>query len=127
MYQKFQVKPCFIYDEEGLYCNDSMWIIPTADKYLLGVLNSKVGWYAITQYCTKIQNGYQLIYDYLRKIPIAIPTDIQKSQIESLVNQILADKKEGKNTEALEAEVDALVYALYGLTEAEKAVVEGRG
>ncbi|MFZ4454843.1 MAG: Eco57I restriction-modification methylase domain-containing protein [Bacteroidales bacterium] len=44
MYQKFQVKPCFIYDEQGLYCNDSMWIIPTNDKGLLAILNSKLGW-----------------------------------------------------------------------------------
>ena len=29
MYQTFQVKPCFIYDESGLLCNNSMWIIPT--------------------------------------------------------------------------------------------------
>lgn len=125
MYQKFQVKPCFIYDEEGLYCNDSMWIIPTDNKYLLGVLNSKVGWYAITQYCTKIQNGYQLIYDYLRKVPIAVPTETQKKQIETLVNQILSNKKEGKDTIALEAEIDHLVYALYELTEAEIKIVEG--
>ena len=126
MYQKFQVKPCFIYDEEGLYCNDSMWIIPTTDKFLLGILNSKVGWYAITQYCTKIQNGYQLIYDYLRKIPIAIPTEIQKNQIETLVNQILILKKENQPTLHLEAEIDQLVYALYELTAAEIAIVEGR-
>ena len=37
MYQKFQVKPCFIYDEKGLFCNDSMWIIPTENKALLAI------------------------------------------------------------------------------------------
>jgi len=126
MYQAFQVKPCFIYDEEGLFCNNSMWFLPSADKFLLGILNSKVGWYAITQYCTKIQNGYQLIYDYLRKIPIATPTETRKNQIESLVNQILTLKKENEPTLHLEAEIDRLVYALYELTAAEIAVVEGQ-
>jgi len=62
MYQKFQVKPCFVYDESGLYCNDSMWILPNASKFLLGLLNSRMGWYLISQFCTRIQNGYQLIY-----------------------------------------------------------------
>ncbi len=47
MYQKFQVKPCFIYDEDGLYCNDSMWIISKDDKVLLAILNSKMGWWLI--------------------------------------------------------------------------------
>ena len=39
MYQAFQVKPCFIYDETGLYCNNSMWFIPTANKSLVAVLS----------------------------------------------------------------------------------------
>lgn len=126
MYQKFQVNPCFIYDEEGLYCNDSMWIIPTDDKYLLGVLNSKVGWYGISQYCSKIQNGHQLIFDYLRKIPIANPSKDEKQTIETLVNTILSHKKEGKDTIELETQVDELVYQLYDLSPEEIDLVEGR-
>ncbi len=70
MYQKFQVRPCFIYDTTGLYCNDSMWIIPTDDKGLLAILNSKMGWWLISKYCTQIQNGYQLIWNYFGRIPI---------------------------------------------------------
>ena len=70
MYQKFQVKPCFIYDEQGLYCNDSMWIIPTNNKGLVAILNSKMGWWLITKYCTQIQNGCQLIWKYFGQIPI---------------------------------------------------------
>ena len=70
MYQKFQVKPCFIYDEKGFYCNDSMWIIPTENKGLVGVLNSKMGWWLITKYCTQIQNGCQLIWKYFGQIPV---------------------------------------------------------
>ncbi|HAH50721.1 MAG TPA: hypothetical protein DCL80_05390 [Balneola sp.] len=70
MYQKFQVSPCFIYDEQGLYCNDSMWIIPTENKSLLGILNSKMGWWLITKYCTQIRGGCQLIWKYFGQIPI---------------------------------------------------------
>lgn len=74
MYQVFQVKPNFIFDEQSLYCNNSMWIIPTKDKGLLAILNSKMGWWLITQYCTQIQNGYQLIWKYFSQIPIAKTT-----------------------------------------------------
>lgn len=70
MYQVLQVKPCFIYDTEGLYCNNSMWIIPTDKKGLVGILNSKMGWWLISKYCTQIQNGYQLIWKYFGEIPI---------------------------------------------------------
>lgn len=86
MYQKFQVKPCFIFDEQGLYCNDSMWIIPTEDKALLGVLNSKMGWWLITKYCTQIQNGCQLIWKYFGQIPIP---ELKHSKLHELVEEIL--------------------------------------
>ncbi|MCF8257857.1 MAG: Eco57I restriction-modification methylase domain-containing protein [Flavobacteriales bacterium] len=128
MFQKFQVKPCFIYDEEGLYCNDSMWIIPTDDKVLLGILNSKMGWWLISQYCTAIQNGYQLIWKYFGQIPIATGKPDTRKAIEERVNTILTMKKAdlSADTTALEAEIDVLVHGLYGLTEEEVRVVEGK-
>lgn len=47
-----------------------MWIIPTEEKSLLGVLNSQMGWWLITKYCTQIRGGYQLIWKYFGQIPI---------------------------------------------------------
>lgn len=84
MYQAFQVKPCFIYDEQGFYSNNSMWFIPTESKTLLAILNSKMGWWLITKFCSQIQNGYQLIWKYFGQIPVPDCND------ETLYN--LADK-----------------------------------
>ena len=70
MYQVFQVKPNFIFDRQGMYCNNSMWIIPSENSGLAGILNSKMGWWLISKYCTQIQNGYQLIWKYFGEIPI---------------------------------------------------------
>ncbi len=68
VYQAMQVKPCFTLDDENFFCNNSIWFFPNGSKFLLAILNSKIGWYfQITKYCTKIQNGYQLIYKYFRK------------------------------------------------------------
>ena len=91
MYQKFQVKPCFIYDEQGLYCNDSMWIIPTDNKGLLGILNSKMGWWLITKYCTQIQNGCQLIWKYFGQIPIP---KLNSTSLPELVEQMIEFTKQ---------------------------------
>lgn len=128
MYQKFQVKPCFIYDEQGLYCNDSMWIISKEDKVLLAILNSTMGWWLISKYCTAIQNGYQLIWKYFGQIPIPNITKEQGKPIISLVDQILTTKKSNPNadTTILEQQIDQLVYELYGLTEEEIKIVEGK-
>lgn len=128
MYQVMQVKPCFIFDETGLFCNNSMWIIPSDNKVLLSILNSKMGWWLISKYCTAIQNGYQLIWDYFGKIPIPqIPKTAQAPFIEK-VDVILALKKAdpAADTTALEAEIDRMVYELYELTEEEIAIVEGK-
>lgn len=70
IYQVFQIKPCFLLDESGLYCNNSVWFIPTSNKALLAILNSRMGWWLITKYCSQIQGGYQLIWKYFGNIPI---------------------------------------------------------
>jgi len=90
MFQVFQVSPCFIYDETGLYCNNSMWILPTDNKALLGVLNSKMGWWLTTKYCTQIQNGCQLIWKQFGQIPIP-PTTIE---LTILVERMLNSQKD---------------------------------
>ena len=139
IYQVFQIKPCFIWDENGSYCNNSIWIIPDTDKVLLAVLNSRLGWYLISKNCTQIQNGYQLIYKYLEKIPIANKfSDKIKNEIITLVDQLLQLHQQNANTklesklvqfqgkiEYCEGRVDELVYRLYGVTEEERKVVEG--
>ena len=127
MYQSFQTKPCFMYDEQGLYCNNSMWIISNPDKFLLGILNSKMGWWLISKYCTAIQNGYQLIWQYFRQILIPIISQEQQQPIIALVDQILTDKKSNPkaDTSELEKEIDKIVYELYGLSEEEIRIIEG--
>lgn len=117
MYQKFQVKPCFIYDEQGLYCNDSMWIIPTEDKALLALLNSKMAWWLMKKKCTQIQNGVQLIWQYLSKIPV--PRELPQ-ELATLADEIIAAKKTGEDTTELENRVNEIVYELYGVTDAEE-------
>jgi len=126
MYQVLQVKPCFIFDDKGQYCNNSMWIIPSDDKFLVGLLNSKMGWWLISKYCTAIQNGYQLIWKYFGQIPIPLAQNNQE-EIARIVDKIIAEKKQNSiaDVSSLEFEIDQLVYQLYGLTEDEIKIVEG--
>ncbi len=63
---------------------------------------------------------------YVSQIPVPFAKD--KRGIESRVEQILAAKQADPTADVstLEREIDELVYALYGLTPAEIALVEGR-
>ena len=64
---------------------------------------------------------------YIGKIPIPVVSLAEQQPIIELVEQIMAAKRDdpGADTSSLEGEIDALVYALYGVTEAEIAIVEG--
>ncbi len=145
MYLVFQVKPAFSFDEDGQYGNNAIWIIPKGDKYLLGILNSRLGWYLISRHCTQIQNGYQLIFKYLGKIPIpaldlADPADKKKhDEMVKLVEKMLdlhkrlADARLENEKERIQRQIDgidraidSLVYELYGLTDEEIRIVEGK-
>ena len=71
-----------------------MWFIPTRDKGLLAILNSKMGWWLITKYCTQIQHGCQLIWKYFGQIPIPTTT----ADIAAKADQMLSLSKELQET-----------------------------
>jgi type I restriction-modification system DNA methylase subunit len=90
IYLKFQVKPAFIMDLQKTYSNDANFIYPREDYFLLGILNSKLGWFLISNTCTEIQNGYQLIYDYFKNVPIpAEVEDAKRERLEALVKSMI--------------------------------------
>ena len=97
-------------------------------NYLLGLLNSELFNY-LYKYISQETIGRafaQVKTTYVKKLPIMlIKSDIQ-SKIVASVNQILTAKKANPqaDTTTLEAEIDRLVYELYGLTEDEIAIVE---
>jgi adenine-specific DNA-methyltransferase len=121
LYNKFQVKSAFSFDASNQFTNDATYFIPGSDMYLLAVLNSKLCWFQTSKACTAIQGGYQLIYSYFQNIIIPHATPAQQAEIAALVEQVLAAKAAGEPTAALEADIDALVAARYGLTPAEVA------
>jgi type I restriction-modification system DNA methylase subunit len=142
IYLKFQVRPAFVIDYEGFYPNSAVWAIPGNDLYLLGILNSKLGWYLIANYCTQIQNGYQLIFKYLGQVPIRtidfnIPSEKAiHDQLVSLVDRLLdlykkkavlppsaEREKIEREIAVMDEKIDDIVYGLYGVTNEEKKII----
>ena len=121
MFQTITVQPCFIYDEQGLFCNNSIWIIPTKNKGLLTILNSKMGWWLISKKCPFIQGGRQLIWKQFKNVPIP---HILPDNLSEIADEILNRRKNGIATKYLEDEADRRVYKAYGLTDDEIATVE---
>jgi hypothetical protein len=94
-------------------------------KFLLGVMNSQFAYEFLR---TNRRSNIHLYPDDWKPLPIPNATAAQQSAITALVDKILAAKKADANAETKhwEAEIDALVYQLYGLTNEEIAIVEGR-
>lgn len=93
-------------------------------KFILGILNSLAINYWFSYYFIDVN----IKPEQLRKIPIPVISIKQQQPIISLVDKILAAKEVSPDadTSAEESKIDTLVYELYGLTEDEIKIVEGK-
>jgi len=121
------------YDDKQYYTDQSIYNIYLKNnsnlslKYVLSLLNSKLlNYYFKTKMVTNADVYPYIKGIHLKKLPlIEISLNYQKPFI-YIVDQILTSKKANTqaNTTALEAEIDQLVYELYGLTDEEIQIVE---
>lgn len=94
-----------------------------AVKYLLGVMNSTA---ARDFLRANRRSNIHLYPDDWKKLPIPdVPAD-QQQPIIALVDQILVAKQRDSAADVaiLESEIDAHIYRLYGLTDAEIGIIE---
>jgi len=97
-------------------------------EFLLGVLNSRLTQYAFEtsnpQMVGKVFAEIKVVY--VERLPILAVESEKQRPVERLVERILAVKQRDAEADvsALEREIDELVYALYGLTPDEIALIE---
>lgn len=96
-------------------------------RFVLGLLNSTLlSWYAYRFiYCAAIRTMHFDEY-YVGKLPIPRADKAQQQKLIDKVSAMLYDSLSDAERRKTEAEIDQLVYRLYGLTDDEIAVVEGR-
>ena len=135
------------YDDHQLYCLQSTNTInwqqgstrPFDLRYALGVLNSQLlNWF----FRKKFTSNNHIASNQLQRLPLAEPSQADKSRhdrIVGLVDRMLElnkQKHSGKlapsqvervdrEISATDAEIDNLVYDLYGITDDERRIIEG--
>lgn len=120
----------FAYSSEEMFClNTGSMLIGSSIKYLCAVLNSNVTTWLIKN--TALNSGMGVprwIRSTVERIPIPNVADSEQRPFIRLVDNILEvkDANPDADTSEQEAEIDELVYELYGLTAEEVAAVEGR-
>ena len=131
----------FSLDEKSeFYVNAPACILPTDSKYVLGILNSKLMSYFLKSICAERQGGFiEQMPVYVSQVPIKKPTKEQEIEITQHVEKMLqlnekllkigdklTDERAGieKEIKKTDSEIDELVYGIYGITVAEKEIIE---
>jgi hypothetical protein len=136
IYGEVQVSPKFSFDSSGLYLNKTIFLIPRSDLALLAILNSKMFWFLVKNYCNRVQGGYILSWKYLGNVPV--PRNLPNT-LKELANRMLqlnenllslrnkpTDERARleEETKKTDSKIDELVYRVYGMTESEKRTIE---
>ncbi len=117
--------PCYSYDDKRCVVLNTAYIMSseTLDpRYVLGILNSRVGKFLVKLYVTQLQERqFRMLSQYVMKFPIARPTREQKKEMTRLVQDVLVNK-----SIASENRIDELAFQIYKLSEQEIKLLTSR-
>ncbi len=133
----------FILDDRKTFCSNTCYILSSDSRFLLGILNSSLISFFYKNMASVYRGGYlRFFIEYMVQIPLPqmdLPQSESNRLVVSLVERMLASKEElskakteaetsrlERECEALDRQIDQAVYELYGLTEEEIKVVEGK-
>ena len=110
----------FAYIEDDFFVNAPSPMIVPGNKYLLAVLNSKLGDWYIRQLGVTRNGGY---FEYkpmfVEKLPVPQLSEIQQAPFNEAVDILLAAKENHSDLSPVENEINQMVYTLYHLSERE--------
>ena len=91
-------------------------------RYILGVLNSKLGKFLVKLYVTQLQaRQFRMLAQYVQKFPIVYASNTEAQTMIELVQKAI-DSNCSKTANL----IDELAYNLYGLSKDEIAFIENR-
>jgi hypothetical protein len=129
VYPEVSADSRFAVDENSHFTDKTTFIIPIEPQqipFLLALANSRLMAFFHKNLGSMMRGHYFMNSKiYIEQIPIISAADIHKAPIIERTRTILADP-DSPDVPNVEDEIDHLIYDLYGLTEAEIAIVEGR-
>ena len=84
-------------------------------RYVLGLLNSRLGKFLVKMYVTQLQERqFRMLSQYVMKFPIVRPTREQEKEMARLVQDMLVHQ-----SIVTENRIDELAFQIYKLSETE--------
>jgi hypothetical protein len=109
----------------NMFINAPATMIVPSDKYLLGILNSKLADYFIRNLGVTRNGGY---FEYkpmfVSQLPVPMTNDKERKTIELLVTEMLNLRKHHSDTSDIDFKLNNSIYNLYLLTDAEKRFID---
>lgn len=90
VYQDITWRPSFCIDTKGTFVNNTIYFIPTADLWVLAVLNSAVGWwYAWRMAQHGKDEALRYFNTFVEQFPIPEPTELQRTTCDVAVARLI--------------------------------------
>jgi hypothetical protein len=141
--------PRFALDDTGFFCANTTYFIPQRDLYLLGLLNSRLGAYYFARACAglegKTETYLRFFGQYMELFPVhqldlsrgtdatthdrmvgLVDSMLSLSRLLSVADSTMQRDVIQRQILAADAEIDHLVYEMYGLTDTDIDLVEGQ-
>ena len=114
----------FMFDSDGHYIANTCYFIPSASKWLLAFMNSSLFEFLLCQITNTPPGGFMKLHTVnTSRLPIITPDDDALSQLDGLTNEILSLEESLEQVQAIEREIDSIVFHVYGLTAPERKLV----
>lgn len=126
VYPEFAPRPSFAYDAGGeFYVTNKLYVAPTKDLSLLGILNSSPAAFLLLRMCSLIRGQYiEFRATHLSLLPVPDASPAERTAIEQLVRELLSCPLNGPHAALLEKELDQRVCRLFGLTARETQLIQ---
>ncbi len=114
----------FAYDTTGSYLGNTSYVMPTESIWMLPVMNSTLAEFLLCQITSSLRGGFlRLFSEYTASLPIVEPDADARTELETLANEILGLGVSPGQVEAVEREMDSIVFHVYGLPATERKLV----
>ena len=117
----------FFIDTNGFMVNNACYILTGQNlEYLVAIMNSKIiKWYSVLTNMNKTGVGdMQIGAQNVNLFPIPKLSPSEQKPFIDIVERILIEKNNNKDSTILEIKIEKLVYRLYGLTDEEINFIE---
>jgi hypothetical protein len=90
LYQEIQFHPSYSLDTTGYFSNNKVFLLPTADPWLLAVLNSPLMWWHNWRHLPHMKDEALNPAGFLmEQLPIAPPSDAARAEVEPAVSRLI--------------------------------------